>query len=447
MKKVVKTPIVTKHNDMTLSSPVTAHIELTYSCCFNCAHCYNYWRKSKSKTNAMSSNQLDEILNELARNGIMHVVFTGGEPLLNYDLLLKGMRKMNREGITVSCNSSLAINNSVEQLKVLRGAGLEHILTSLNSHIAEINDHLVSTKGAHKKIIQGIKNAVLAGIRISVNMIISKYNFSHIYQTARLAHNLGAGKFFGTRVVPNHSDAIEKQKEFWILEKEARHILDELLKVKNDFGLQVGTLVPFPLCFMGQESREKYAGFYSHGCPAGNKMIAINANGDVHACVHEIKNYGNIFETPIKDIWNNMKEWRTGAFFPDECKICAEFDECNGGCRMCAEAYKGDIASTDILRTGWGAIRKRQNAPDKQLGFKLDAVQCLVPQSIRFRKENNFYIVKRFGSEIICVTSDIAAILKKYQKRKKPFSPLAAGLEDIDTVEVLIKERLLVNAL
>lgn len=444
MKKIVKTPIATPDNDMTLSMPATVHIELTSSCCFNCRHCYNFWRKEKTRSIFMSQIQLDAILDELLRNNIMHVIFTGGEPFLNNAILLHGIKRLKEAGASVSCNSTLAAANSIAQLEKMRKAGLGHILTSLNSHRPDVDDYIVSVRGAHRRITEGITNAVSAGIRISVNMIISALNIKDIYDTAGLASRLGAKKFFGTRVVPNIARDAAEQKEFLVSAVAAKYILDELLRVEEDFHMQVGTLVPFPFCFiMDNGDWAKYKNFYSHGCPAGNKMISLNANGDAHACVHEKDTYGNILKIGVKGVWENMKKWRDGTFFPDECKECLIFDECNGGCRLCALAYKGKMEATDNLRSGY----KRDaagNVSDKYGDLKLDALKCSVPEGLRFRKENGFCVIDRFGSEILCVKSDVAGILENRQKRREPFSPHEAGLTDADLVRKLLNERVLV---
>lgn len=444
MKKIVKTPIVTSRNDMTLSLPTTVHIELTSSCCFTCRHCYNFWRKEKTKPVFMQQKQLDAILDGLIENGIMHIIFTGGEPLLNTGVLLHGIKRLKEAGMSSSCNSTLAVMSSPDEMKKLRDAGLEHILTSLNSCREESNDYLVDIKGAHKRIVNGIKNAVSAGIRISVNMIISETNIKDIYKTAELAHKLGAKKFFGTRVVPHISRGIEKQKEFLIYREEARFIIKELLRVQDDFSMQVGTLVPFPYCLIFEEEDiRRFAGFYSHGCPAGNKMISLNADGNAHACVHEKESYGNIFEIGIKGVWENMRQWRSGEYFPHVCKECHLFDECNGGCRLAALAYKGNIASLDNLRQGWDNKSKKpfqHSEPDSEIMNQ----KYTVSQSLRFKKDKDFYVIDRFGSEILCIKNDIAQILLNYKAKETALSPHEAGLNDIDAVRMLYKEKLLI---
>lgn len=443
MKKIVKTPILTKENDMSLSLPITVHIELTSSCCFSCRHCYNFWRQQRPQGEFISGEQLDRILNELIENKIMHVIFTGGEPFLNNEILLRGIKRLKEAGVSVTCNSTLAVMNSVRELKKLREAGLEHILTSLNSYRPEINDNLVSIPGAYNKIIEGIKNAVFVGIRISVNMIISASNLKDIYLTAGLAHKLGARKFFGTRVVPHVTKSIDQQEEFLISRNEAFYILDELIRVEDDFGLEVGTLIPFPYCLMDKNGHlRRYANFYSHGCPAGNKMISLNANGDAHACVHEEKSYGNIFEIGIRGVWKRMEEWRSGEIFPESCKSCPVFDECNGGCRLCALALNGDIAAEDNLMLGWDKTEE-VHIDGEYSKLRMEGLKCSVPRGLRFRKEDGFHVVDRFGSEILCVKDEIAQILKDYSGNGRIFSPQAAGLNEIEVVKILLREKLL----
>lgn len=396
-EKIFLSPIKTKKNDMVLSAPTTTHIELTSSCNEKCRHCYNFWRQYEGYTpKKVSKKQLDFILEEFKRNHVFHTIFTGGEPFLNFDNLVYGIREFSRAGISVSCNSNLLLATP-ERIRKLKEAGLEHILTTLNSYNATVNDFIVSTPGAYRKIITGIKNAVDNGIRISVNMIISQINLDHIYPTARTSTLLGAKKFHATRTVPLLSRPLDEQRELQISKENALIILEQLVKVKEDFGIDVGTLIPFPYCLYG-DKLDTYKEIYSHGCPAGNKMMSLNANGDAHACVHEARNYGNIFEIGLKGVWDNMKEWR-GDLFPKECKACSLFDICNGGCRIVGETYTGSLKAYDNLRVGWGGKPLKydflKNAR-RILGENRD-------KTLRMRREQGFYVVDKFGSEIFCV--------------------------------------------
>ena len=82
-------------------------------------------------------------------------------------------------------------------------------------------------------------------------------------------------------------------------------MFNEVLKIKKDFKIRVGSLVSYPLCFL--EDLEKYRDFVGRGCPSqsGHRM-SINSNSDLHVCVHEEESYGNILEQVLKKYIKNL---------------------------------------------------------------------------------------------------------------------------------------------
>ena len=80
---------------------------------------------------------------------------------------------------------------------------------------------------------------------------------------------------------------------------------------------------------------------------------------------------------------------------------------------------------------------------DKYDNLKLEGLKCSVPRDLRFRKEDGFYVIDRFGSEILCVKDDIARILKDYCEESVTFSPQAVGLNEIEVIKTLLRQKLL----
>lgn len=441
MKNITQAPIRTKNNNMTLNAPTTVHVELTSGCNLRCRHCYNYWRHDKVIPSFLTREKLDFILNELICNRVMHVIFTGGEPLLNYDNLCYGIKRLKENNISVSCNSNLLLATK-SRMRELKQAGLDHVLTSLNSYNSKINDFIVSRKGSFRKVTKAIDLAIQAGIKISVNMIITKNNISHVYKTGKLAATLGAKSFFATRVVPNVEKTIDEQKEFLTYGKEAKFVIEELQKVRNDFSMRVGSLIPYPYCFL--RDVEKYKDFYMHGCPAGNKMMSINADGNVHACVHESQSYGSIFKIGLKGTWKNMyKLWQKGEVFPGECKKCQFFEKCNSGCPLIARASNKEFGTFDILRQGWDQGYKAETFTKTRYNLKHD--KFYVSEKLRFREDKGFYVIDRFGSEIVCVKNKLAKKIIKYFKNKKPFTLADFRLNHKDNFVTLIDQKIIQN--
>ena len=186
-----------------LMSPMNVQLEITSKCNERCRHCYNYWRRDSEpdSTPNMSRELFDVCMDELIKNNVMHVIFTGGEPFFNFKTLCYGIERATNEGLSTSCNSNLLLANR-DKLEGLHKAGLPHILTSLNSYNPETNDFISSRKGTFNSVVDAIKIAVDVGIKISINMIITRNNIDDIYKTGLLAHDLGVAKFHITRVVP-----------------------------------------------------------------------------------------------------------------------------------------------------------------------------------------------------------------------------------------------------
>jgi len=176
-------------------------------------------------------------------------------------------------------------------------------------------------------------------------------------------------------------------------------------------------MIPYPYCFLGD--LDKYAPFLEKtSCVAGTKLLAINSNGDVHACVHEANSYGNIFKKGLKDVWKNMQDWHTGKMFPDNCKVCPFFDECIAGCRIAAKAYFRDMSAEDNLRVGWKNITRPIDLKPTEKMYKIIETEPLeVVQSLRYRKEDNFYYITVFGAKGFIVENEVVDFLKEFKNK------------------------------
>lgn len=71
-----------------LKYPTSMQIEVTENCNHNCFYCYNHWRDDNATDNMTREDA--EILSDKIINDIkpFHIVLTGGEPLINFDITL-----------------------------------------------------------------------------------------------------------------------------------------------------------------------------------------------------------------------------------------------------------------------------------------------------------------------------------------------------------------------
>ncbi len=404
------------------SAPTTLNLEITNQCNMTCRHCYNFWRDENYKVKSLSREDFDTLLSLIIESGVFHVILSGGEPFFNFDLLEYACRRLMESNISISVNSNLMVTKDI-RMKRLYDAGVDHILTSLNSFDQETNDFMVNQKGAFQKIVRGIQLARKNNIRVSANMIVGRMNKDHVYQTGKLAHDLGCQKIFGTRTVPPVYMSQGNNGEFKVSNDDIRKVLDQLIRVKEDTGIMIGSLVSYPLCFLGD--LEKYRDFVGRGCPAqaGHRM-SLGVDGVAHACVHEEREYGNVFEIGIRQAYQNMMEWHTKGFRNPQCDGCDYLEICESGCRMSALGFFGKMNAPDPLMKTQKSFARHYKLMDDDMLFKeMDPSTVFqVSDRLRFRKEKDFYLVNIQWGNTIEVETDIAEFLKSHQQQRHKFT-------------------------
>ena len=415
------------------STPTVVNLEITEICNVKCRHCYNFWRDESIGQNSLDEKKFDKILDRIIEAKVFHVILTGGEPMAKFPLLVHGFKRLKEANISFSCNSNLMLCTD-ERAKTLAGLGLDHILTSLPSREPTVNDFIMGKQGSFDKIMKGIENATKNGIRVSANMVVTKNTYQDVYETAKLAASKGCQKIFTTRMVPPTYSHGKVDEQDVPSPEQTRIALDQAIKAKKDFGIMIGTLVSYPLCFLGD--LEKYSDFVGRGCPGqSGHIMSINATGESHSCTHEANSYGNIFDRPISEIYQqeSMKKWRTSFHF-DGCKGCDYIDVCESGCRMTAKAYTGNHAEKDPLFLGPHVFEKHVKlVQDDRLPDKIrNGMEFYSPSRLRFRKEDGFYLVNARWANTMPLENDVAELLIKFQKSEKSFTLKEFGEEKID---------------
>ena len=415
-------------NKRLFSSPTTVNLELTELCNVKCTHCYNPWRDESMGNFSIDENKLNLVIDQIIEAKVFHVVLTGGEPMSNFEILVKAIKKLSNNNISVSCNSNLILATN-EKAQILSEAGLDHILTSIPSTDPIVNDLIMQSKNSLQKICDGITACIKNGIRISANMVVLRTNMNKIYETGKMAATLGCDKFFITRAVPpTYSNTSttdnSKENEYNLSHEETKKCLDEVLRVKDDFQIRVGSLVSYPLCFL--EDLEKYKDFVGRGCPSqsGHRMN-INANGNLHVCVHEEESYGNIFDISIEEAYQNkMRKWHTKMTYKG-CEGCEYLHMCSSGCQMIASAVNGKTASRDPLYVGPNKVKKHYNLNSdlKEINKAIDNnAKFSVPKRIRFREEKDFFLVNIRWGNTISVSKEIGEFLFNFHQSGKLFT-------------------------
>ena len=128
---------VVKQNDFLRS----IHIEVASECNERCVHCYI---PHECKDTAINSELLFKILQEGRDLNIIHVTFSGGEPLLHEDFL-RFLKKCRELDLAVNVLTNLTLLND-EILDEMKLNPLLSVQTSLYSIIPEVHDNITKVK-------------------------------------------------------------------------------------------------------------------------------------------------------------------------------------------------------------------------------------------------------------------------------------------------------------
>jgi MoaA/NifB/PqqE/SkfB family radical SAM enzyme len=280
---------INEHLLVKTAGPSHAQIGITNACPQNCEYCYNKNRSGK----VMDKETIKTTIRELKDIGVFWIGLTGGEPLLNKNIV------EIIETIGDDCSSKLFTTGCTltKQLaQDLKNAGLHSVSVSLDHWKEAEHDKIRRYNGAFRTALDAIelfKNT--DGIHVSVSAVLSKEMLKQDLIEEYLDFLEGRGVHEAWLSETKPSVAAYWKKELVITEAE-RAMLIQLQDRYNKQGkMTVNYLGHF-------EDAQHF------GCSAGHKMVYVDAFGEVSPCVFIPITFGNVKETSIKEIYYKMRK-------------------------------------------------------------------------------------------------------------------------------------------
>jgi len=356
-----------------LGAPFLVVWNLTNACNLNCKHCYQ--RAGEQAPDELTTEERLQVVEEMAKAGVVAIAFSGGEPLISSDFY-EVATKVKEEGmyVALATNGTLITKEIAEKLKHV---GVDYVEISLDSATPEQHDAFRGTSGSFNRTLRGIKNCIDEGIFTCIATTVTQANLREIPQIIDLAEKLGAERFIAFNFIPagRGEDAVDLD-----LTPEQREGLLEMLFKRNDSGkIQVLSTAPqfarVSLELSGGEVAApthmyigraywglKILAEFIGGCGAGRLYCALQPNGDVSPCVFMPGLVvGNIRKTSFIDIWRRsevMQKLRDRRLLEENCGVCQYRYVC-GGCRARAFGYFKDVSAPDP-----GCIRNKEHYVD-----------------------------------------------------------------------------------
>ena len=314
--------------------------ELTYRCPLHCPYCSNPTRTQSSPE--LSTEDWQRVLKEAAPLGILHVGFSGGEPLQRADLE-QLVATARAEGLYSNLITS-AIGLNQRRAEQLKSAGLDAVQISFQSDQARLANEIAGAQ-AHNHKLEAARMVHDLGFALTVNVVLHRLNIDRLEHIIAMAEQLQADRlelantqFYGW--------AFRNRAALLPTRKQIERALQVAAEARHRLTGKVDILFVVPDYY---SDRPKPC---MHGW--GARYLTVNPHGDVLPCptAGEIPNlrFDNVRGKSLSWIWHEsdaFNRFRGTEWMPEPCRSC-EFREVDfGGCRCQAALIAGDPAITD----------------------------------------------------------------------------------------------------
>ena len=270
-----------------------------WHCNQKCLHCYAAGQPL-SDTPELTTAQWKEILAKLRAANVPQVTFTGGEPTLRADLveLVEAAQwfvtRLNTNGRLLT----------PELCRRLYEASLDSVQVTLYSHDPTIHNALVGAEG-FDDTVTGIKNAVAAGLSVSVNTPLCSLNTDYA-ATVRFVHELGVRYVTCSGLIPSGSAEGAESRATRLTEEQLTDVLRRAVTAAEELGMEMDFTSPG---WLKEETLRSLGLTLVPSCGACLSNMAIAPDGGVIPCQSWLSSQplGNMLTDDWDKIWQSQR--------------------------------------------------------------------------------------------------------------------------------------------
>ena len=198
---------------------------ITTKCNQNCKYCHRFLG-----INDLTYEENKEILNNLIKDGVNNITWTGGEALLypNLKELLKISKENGIKNKLITNGMVLAQNENMREI-------LDY-LDSLTLSLDTINDDTNEELGRGRNHFEEVKTILdyVKGksLKVNINTVVSKKNINEMEQLGEFLNNYNISKWKFFKFMPLRETAEKNKDEFAITDAE----FEQTRKVFRNFG-------------------------------------------------------------------------------------------------------------------------------------------------------------------------------------------------------------------
>src|SRR6202050_1137605 len=304
-----------------LHLPWGVHVDVNYRCNKRCIHCY----LDHEDHGEMKTQQIKNVLEQLAQTGTLFLTFSGGEIFLRADLfeLLEFARSLHFD-ISLKTNALLIDSERARKLRDLR---VRKIQISIYSAEPEVHDAITKVRGSLERTLAAIRFLQAEGLQVKIACPLMKQNLTAYRNVQALAAELGVPYVLDMTITP------KMDGDMSLLQ--LRSSTTELLPLLQDASLNPRACSPNSLeaetiSTGGATGSATSSGIESQAyedipCSAGHNSSYISPYGEVFPCVQMPVATSNLRQQTFEDIWFRSEEMnRVRAVRESQLPLCSK---------------------------------------------------------------------------------------------------------------------------
>lgn len=255
------------------------HFELEPNCILTCKHCSSQAIKKES-----IHYEEKDVLRLVKAVDPCEIYFTGGEPLLFKNLLplfssVTAQLPACRLGLFTTGivqSNGYPVPVGLDYLTQLYQAGLRVCYVSLYSEEETWHDYMTNTPGSFKKTVQAIKNMISVGIDTRINLVVARFNSSHIRDVIKFVSQLKVSEVRLLKLI-QHGNASNYWSTIGLSDQEYLQTITSIYASKGEFATRI-TFSSIPKLDPCRPLSNSY------GCQARKKLLYVTLRGDIYPC-------------------------------------------------------------------------------------------------------------------------------------------------------------------
>ncbi len=286
-----------------------------WHCNQRCVHCYAAGQ-TLAEEKELSTEQWKRIIDILRASGVTQITFTGGEPTLRSDIF--ELVEYGKWFITrLNTNGVLLTEEFCEKLKK---ASLDSLQITFYSADEAVHNALVGAE-KYSNTVAGIKNALAAGLSLSVNTPLCTLNRDYV-KTLEMLHEMGVIYVTCSGLITTGNAAKGESEGLQLTNEEIREVLEKAVHYCYENGMEISFTSPG---WVGPEFCRKL-GINPPSCGACLSNMAVTPGGNAVPCQSWLsgEKLGNMLETDWDKIWNGeacAKRREFSARMTGECPL------------------------------------------------------------------------------------------------------------------------------